>query len=149
MYAGYNTTPIQAKLIKSATGDYYPLSGIQNFFKNFDWITVNVWWDDFDVFDGSITLCERVSSRCPNWSAVPNQVIGINGAAGQHIFYRYDFWCQEIALHINKNTATSGNVYWEVRARNQYGTEEIVSGIKALTDEINQLNINLTKILSK
>lgn len=127
----FNTTPIDVRNFKTAES-YVSINPVADYFSGYDWATIHVWWEDFDVFDGTITMTERTSSRVPEWAScnVPGQNQAIEDQTGTgkgtRIFRDIDLHAGEIYLHVNRNTATTGKVYFEVLARNQYGDQDKV-----------------------
>ncbi len=138
MLENYNTSPYTVSAL-SAGGQYIRLSeGVNdlgiNAFKDYDWVGVQIWWDSVDAFDGSVYLCERANSRVPRWDTVPNQVRGITTAAGSCKLMDVDLLASEVSVLINKGSATTGNFYYFVKARKQYGMEDVVTEIKKIAD---------------
>lgn len=129
----YTPTPITVPSLL-AGGQYITLAPTINAFKGYDWVSVQVWWDSFNAFDGNVTFCERKNSRVPYWANVPLQTIGIASASGSHIFQDVDFFAQECALNVNKGSSTTGNIYYMVTARKQYGMEDVVTQLKRIAD---------------
>ena len=153
MFIKYNTSPIQSRLIETG-GEYFPLSEAADAFRGYDWVTVQIYWDSVDVFDGLVTMCERLQSRVPEWAPVPSQLQAINQASGSRIFGDYDLRAQEVSVHIDKGSATTGNFYWVAVASTQHNGEEIVTELKGVVTELknvvtglNELNKTLKKLL--
>ena len=134
-FCRYISTPLLVRTLTTG-GEYVNLGATANQFQGYDWVSVQVWWDSLDVFDGVISLNERKDVTVPIWAEVPGQQIGLSSASGSHIFQDVDLFADECSLFINKGTATVGNIYYRVTARKQYGNDDIVSALNNLTRAI-------------
>ena len=148
-----NTSPIDVSLFRTRA-DTINLSSTKDWLKDYDWVTVHVWWTGFDDFTGGIYLREKRSSKVPDWAFedVPGQMVGITdqfgdlSGRGRHIFRDVDLHCTEIALYIDRNTATVGSVYYDIAARKQYGRENIVEELKNAVSLIRELKNAITNL---
>jgi hypothetical protein len=142
MFEKFNTTPIDVRTL-TAGGEYVLLATTSNAFKGYDWVSVQIWWDSVDVFDGYFELMERKDSRLVDssgnavWASVPAQTRSITAASGSEIMQDVDLFANEVSIFINKGSALTGNFYWYVSARKQYGMEDVVAQIKRIADKIN------------
>lgn len=130
----YQSTKIITAREIPAGGAYYKLVDSPDYFKGYDWVAVQVFWDSINLFDGLITFCEKLTNKTPLWCTVPNQNCPILTASGSHIFQDVDLAAFEAALHINRGSARLGNFTWEVMARKQYPGDDICARL----DKINE-----------
>jgi hypothetical protein len=139
------TNPIDVRFFRTDES-YVPITAIKDFFSGYDWATIHVWWDSFDAYTGSITMMQKSSSKVPDWASVvvPSQEQAIEDqgglGGGRRVFMNVDLHGGEIYLHVNRNTATTGKVYFEAMARKQYGDYDVIQ------KSLDAMNANLESI---
>ena len=84
---------------------------------SFDWVSIQVWWDNLDATDAIVTILERSSINNP-WVEVPMLTYTLTSSSDSIIFIDEDFNAREVGIRINKGSCNIGDVNTYVRMKN-------------------------------
>lgn len=104
----YDIGNINVKSIVS--GDYIQLLTTNT---NISYVSCQIWWSGFDVFDGNIQLALKRSSNAP-YLDIPTLYWDIDNETGSNsgtcILTCQNYFGYAIGIKIDKGTATTGNI---------------------------------------